>query len=243
MKYQGIIKCLVEVENNTLITRETDFKVFNETYNYDAAVFTPIERKQGTPVSFRCETYDILGETPEMAEWSLNGRPIERTENIKISRSIDYGIGHSDLIIAIAEAENEGLYTCIISNEQHERIQQLLLQVDITTNETITNLKVSTDHKTSCIQLEFDLPPSTDLSWAHFTPFFVVVHERNSTESLNSFPLMAKCNKQLHCKMEICQASGILEEATEYIFRVSMVLSGSGTVITPLSKPAIATTW
>uniref|UniRef100_A0A914QPN9 Uncharacterized protein n=1 Tax=Panagrolaimus davidi TaxID=227884 RepID=A0A914QPN9_9BILA len=242
-KYHGIIKCLIEVSNNTLVTKETDFKVLDETYNYESAVFTSIERKQGIPASFRCETYEILGETPEMAEWYLNGKQIERTPNIKIIRSIDFGLGHTDLAIAIAEAENEGLYTCIISNDQHERIHQLLLQVDVTTNETITNLKVSTDHKTSCIQLDFDLPPSTDLAWAHYTPFFVVIHENNSTESLNSLPLMAKCNKRLHCKMEICQTSQTLNPATEYVFRISMVLSGAGTIITPLSEPVIATTW
>jgi hypothetical protein len=242
-KYHGNIKCIIEISNNSLITKETEFKVFNESFTYASSVYTEIERKQGTPVSFRCETYDILGEIPEMAQWSLDGKPIEKTPNIKINYSTDYGIGHADLIIGIAEAENEGLYTCIISNEQHERIHQLLLQVEITTNETIENLIVTTDHEKSCVRLRFDLPPSTDLSWAHFTPFFVVIYETNSTKSLNSLPLMAKCNFSLRCRMEICQSSGMLEDATEYNFRISMVQSGSGTVITPLSKPYIATTW
>ena len=146
-------------------------------------------------------------------------------------------------MIAISEAEDEGLYTCIISNEEHERIRELLFEVDVTTTETVTSLRYSVNHPKSCIMLEFDLPESAELAFANFAPFFVVVHENGTNKSLNSLPIMAKCSFRRHCKLEICQSSGMLEDATEYVFRISMVLSGSGTVITPLSKPVIAKTW
>ena len=62
-------------------------------FNFEASSFTEITRKQGTAMTFRCETYDTLGETPEMAVWYLNGKPIEKTPNVKVTRSLGQAIG------------------------------------------------------------------------------------------------------------------------------------------------------
>jgi len=242
----GKITCTVELNNGVKIKMETDFKALEpESFDYSKSSFTTITKKQGMATSFRCETYDLLGETPEMATWYLNSKPVSKSPYVKTVSSSQYGIGYTDLLIGIIEEEHGGLYTCIVQGPHQERIKQVEFIVDVTTNQTITNLTVITDHKEKCIELEFDLPEKTELSWAHFTTYFVVFYKVNDSESLNSLPGGAVCNYGGHCHLKdsICNINGEFEEATDYVFRISMVLSGAGTVITPLSVPVIGRTW
>ena len=229
------------VSRRTILTSFLDV----DSFDYSKSSFTTVTKKQGMAMSFRCETYDFLGETPEMAAWYLNSKPISKNPYIKAVSSNQYGIGYTDLLIGIVEEEHGGLYTCIVQGPRQERIKQVEFTVDVTTNQMIKNLVITTDHEEKCVELEFDLPEKTELSWAHFTTYFVVVYKVNDTESLNSLPGGAMCNFRGHCHLKdnICNLNGEFEEATDYVFRISMVLSGAGTVITPLSAPVIGKTW
>ncbi|KAE9551916.1 hypothetical protein FO519_004875 [Halicephalobus sp. NKZ332] len=242
----GKITCTIESSSGSTTAMDTEFKALDpEFFDYSKSSFITVTKKQGMAMSLRCETYDVLGETPEMATWYLNSKPVPKDPYIKTVKTEQYGVGYTDLLIGIVEEEHGGLYTCVVQGPRQERIKQVEFVVDVTTDQTITNLSVSTDHEEKCLELEFDLPEKTELSWAHFTTYFVVFYKVNDSESLNSLPGGAVCNYRGHCHLKdnICNLNGEFEEATDYVFRISMVLSGAGTVITPLSKAVVGKTW
>uniref|UniRef100_A0A7E4V4G0 Ig-like domain-containing protein n=1 Tax=Panagrellus redivivus TaxID=6233 RepID=A0A7E4V4G0_PANRE len=247
-EFAGNLKCVITDDQGNVNSLDFEFNVVGNPSYFDvpSKVLNEVTRKQGTPLSSRCRTYPHLGEDPEDAKWFFNGEPFVRSPYVKVVTSTQNGVGYSDMLIAIAEGENEGLYSCVVDGPtQVERIQQFIARVDVTTNETIDDAKIDVDHENRCLIMSFTMPKSSDLNFAEFTTYFIVIYDPHDPESsLNSLPKSAQCNYKRKCKIKLCHDSTeMLEPAKEYAFRVSTVIGGAGAVITPMSPVILATTW
>lgn len=141
----------------------------------------------------------------------------------------------------------------------NERIHQTLLNVDVTTNQRMSELHVSVDHSNACFYVNFYLPTNfSDVEVARQTTYFLVYYKSDGSAPLNSIPFNnAKCSapflistqnsklrtSNIRCALSCCANNNNFEAAADYVFQVSMVLSRENSIITPLSEPAYATSW
>lgn len=123
----------------------------------------------------------------------------------------------------------------------------------------MSELQVSVDHINACFYVNFYLPFNFSDVEARQTTYFLVYYKLDGSAPLNSIPFSnAKCSapssqnsfskftnvsKNVRCALSCCANNNNFEAAVDYVFQVSMVLSRENSIITPLSKPAYATSW
>lgn len=98
----------------------------------------------------------------------------------KVTQGVAHGLV---LLISIVEASDQGIYQCIVRKDESERLQQTALEVEVTTNDTITNLRVGIDHVKACFNLYFRVPDSVSPLYAQAATYFLVYYNADNCES------------------------------------------------------------
>ncbi|CAD5207723.1 unnamed protein product [Bursaphelenchus okinawaensis] len=242
---KGIYECFQTDGNDTTHIFKTNIIVKPQLFEYEVEDFTLIQKNQGTPVKIMCETHPSLDETPSMAKWYKNGQEITERERVyKRVEDIEDGlvIGKA-LFISLAQKNDEGMYECVIRKDKAQRVQHNLLQVKKSTELELKNLKMLVDHPSATFHAHFDLPEPLQYWDGLVSTYFLVYHTADGQRALNVIPKHgAKCTEDNHCTMEV-RPPNPLDVATDYTFRISMVLNEKLSVITPLSAPVNATSW
>lgn len=97
--------------------------------------------------------------------------------------------------------EDQGFYECIIRKPESERTQQILLLVEQTSDNPITNLKITVDHTRSCFTSHFDVPKDVDFRIAQMSTYFLIYYTADMKTPLNTIPGTSevKCDPDNHC--------------------------------------------
>ncbi|KAI1721688.1 immunoglobulin i-set domain-containing protein [Ditylenchus destructor] len=262
----GDFRCVLKHDDGLIYTYNFEVIVKERlSLHFEDDIYAQVRKHQGTMAKFICEIYPQMGEKADMVTWYKDGKLFKQFPRSKLNYVNTDAIYGVSLFLSIVEPEDEGIYECVIHNGDAERIHQTLLTVESPTNKTLSDLRVGVDHANACFHVNFRLPGSVKVEDARLSTYFLVYHKADDPSPLNSVPFnTAKCTSLsssselfkkgvvavkpvgdiVRCSLTCCASGNYnFDAATEYVFRVSMVLNEEKSVITALSNAYNVISW